>query len=66
VAKHSWNFEDAEYLERCWLLLADIYIQGKSCSHMSIFDQYSKTPFPKKEKSCSLRVITRDGAKIGL
>ena len=27
VAKHSWNFEDAEYLERCWLLLADIYIQ---------------------------------------
>jgi hypothetical protein len=29
VAKHSWNFEDAEYLERCWLLLADIYIQGQ-------------------------------------
>ena len=28
VAKHSWNFEDAEHLERCWLLLADIYIQG--------------------------------------
>jgi tetratricopeptide repeat protein 21B len=28
VAKHSWNFEDAEYLERCWLLLADIYIQA--------------------------------------
>ena len=28
VAKHSWNFEDAEQLERCWLLLADIYIQG--------------------------------------
>ncbi len=28
MAKHSWNFEDAEYLERCWLLLADIYIQG--------------------------------------
>ena len=28
VAKHSWNFEDAEYLERCWLLLADVYIQG--------------------------------------
>ncbi len=27
VAKHSWNFEDAEQLERCWLLLADIYIQ---------------------------------------
>lgn len=28
VAKHSWNFEDAEQLEKCWLLLADIYIQG--------------------------------------
>ena len=28
VAKYSWNFEDAEHLERCWLLLADIYIQG--------------------------------------
>jgi len=28
VSKYSWNFEDAEYLERCWLLLADIYIQG--------------------------------------
>ena len=28
VSKHSWNFEDAEHLERCWLLLADIYIQG--------------------------------------
>ena len=27
VAKYSWNFEDAEHLERCWLLLADIYIQ---------------------------------------
>jgi len=23
-----WNFEDAEYLERRWLLLADIYIQN--------------------------------------
>ena len=27
VAKHTWNFEDAEHLERNWLLLADIYIQ---------------------------------------
>lgn len=25
VAKNSWNFEDADYLERCWLLLADYY-----------------------------------------
>lgn len=31
VAKNSWTFEDAEYLERCWLLLADLYISsGKS------------------------------------
>jgi len=28
VAKNVWNLEDAEYLERCWLLLADIYIQN--------------------------------------
>ncbi|XP_050699357.1 tetratricopeptide repeat protein 21B-like [Eriocheir sinensis] len=27
LAKAMWNFEDAEYLERCWLLLADIYVQ---------------------------------------
>lgn len=23
-----WTFHDAEYLERCWLLLADYYIQS--------------------------------------
>lgn len=28
VNKAAWNFEDAEYLERCWLLLADYYIQS--------------------------------------
>ena len=28
VAKATWTFEDAEYLERCWLLLADYYIQS--------------------------------------
>ncbi|KAJ8866732.1 hypothetical protein PR048_032593 [Dryococelus australis] len=28
VAKSAWSFEDAEYLERCWLLLADIYMQN--------------------------------------
>ena len=27
-AKNVWNFEDVEYLEWCWLLLADIYIQN--------------------------------------
>jgi tetratricopeptide repeat protein 21B len=31
INKNEWTFEEAEYLERCWLLLADIYIQaGKS------------------------------------
>lgn len=28
VAKNAWTFEDAEYLERCWLILADLYIQA--------------------------------------
>ncbi|XP_066149408.1 tetratricopeptide repeat protein 21B-like [Euwallacea fornicatus] len=28
VARNSWNFEDAQYLERCWLLLADQYLQS--------------------------------------
>ncbi|XP_068223465.1 tetratricopeptide repeat protein 21B-like [Palaemon carinicauda] len=27
LGKALWNFEDAEYLERSWLLLADIYVQ---------------------------------------
>ena len=27
VCKNVWTFEDAEYLERCWLLLAEIYVQ---------------------------------------
>ncbi|KAK3857879.1 hypothetical protein Pcinc_020970 [Petrolisthes cinctipes] len=28
LSKAVWNFEDAEYLERCWLLLGDIYVQN--------------------------------------
>lgn len=28
VASNEWTFEDGEYLERCWLLLADLYIQS--------------------------------------
>lgn len=28
VVKTIWTFEDAEYLERCWLLLADYYLQS--------------------------------------
>ncbi|WKY02043.1 hypothetical protein Q1695_015787 [Nippostrongylus brasiliensis] len=31
VLGHPWSLEDADYLEKCWLLLADLYInQGKS------------------------------------
>uniref|UniRef100_A0A182SMF2 Tetratricopeptide repeat protein 21B n=1 Tax=Anopheles maculatus TaxID=74869 RepID=A0A182SMF2_9DIPT len=28
VAKNVWTFEEAEYLEKCWLLLADLYNQA--------------------------------------
>ncbi|KAJ8668598.1 hypothetical protein QAD02_010261 [Eretmocerus hayati] len=28
VSKNTWTFEDAEYLERCWLLLAEIHVQS--------------------------------------
>nr|XP_022900469.1 tetratricopeptide repeat protein 21B-like [Onthophagus taurus]XP_022900470.1 tetratricopeptide repeat protein 21B-like [Onthophagus taurus]XP_022900471.1 tetratricopeptide repeat protein 21B-like [Onthophagus taurus] len=28
VMKSVWSFEDAEYLERCWLLLADYYMKS--------------------------------------
>lgn len=28
VARSNWTFEDAEYLERSWLILADIYVQN--------------------------------------
>lgn len=28
IAKTAWQFEEAEYLERCWLLLADHYVQS--------------------------------------
>ncbi|KAI6188453.1 Tetratricopeptide repeat protein 21B [Aphelenchoides besseyi] len=31
VLSHPWNLEDADYLQQCWLLLADMYInQGKN------------------------------------
>ena len=31
VLTHTWNLEEADYLQQCWLLLADIYInQGKN------------------------------------
>ncbi|KAG5681783.1 hypothetical protein PVAND_011191 [Polypedilum vanderplanki] len=28
ISKNVWTFEDAEYLEKSWLLLSDIYIQA--------------------------------------
>lgn len=28
IARAAWNFEEAEYLERSWLLLADIYVNA--------------------------------------
>lgn len=28
VARNNWTFEDAEYLERSWLILADLYLQA--------------------------------------
>lgn len=28
ISKNLWTFEDAEYLEKSWLLLSDIYIQA--------------------------------------
>lgn len=28
VVKTVWSFDEAEYLERCWLLLADYYMQS--------------------------------------
>lgn len=28
ITKAMWSIDEAEYLERCWLLLADIHIQG--------------------------------------
>ncbi|XP_055585953.1 tetratricopeptide repeat protein 21B-like [Uranotaenia lowii] len=28
IAKNSWTFEEADYLEKSWLLLADLYLQA--------------------------------------
>lgn len=28
IAKTAWQFEEAEYLERCWLMLTDHYVQS--------------------------------------
>lgn len=40
VATRRWTFEDAEYLERCWLLLADLYLQaGKTDMVIELLDR---------------------------
>ncbi|GFY70133.1 tetratricopeptide repeat protein 21B [Trichonephila inaurata madagascariensis] len=40
IAKTTWNFSDAEYLEKAWLLLADIYIKaGKFPSASEMLDK---------------------------
>ena len=37
VISYPWNIEEADYLQQCWLLLADIYInQGKTDQAMGI------------------------------
>ncbi len=28
IAKTAWQFEEAEYLERCWIMLAEHYVQS--------------------------------------
>ncbi|XP_030747713.1 tetratricopeptide repeat protein 21B-like [Sitophilus oryzae] len=35
VVKNPWTFEDADYLERCWLLLADLYVQSNKLDSAS-------------------------------
>ncbi|XP_035206957.1 tetratricopeptide repeat protein 21B-like, partial [Stegodyphus dumicola] len=40
ISKTAWNFSDAEYLEKAWLLLADIYIKaGKFPSASEMLDK---------------------------
>ncbi|GIX87202.1 tetratricopeptide repeat protein 21B [Caerostris extrusa] len=40
IAKTTWNFSDAEYLEKAWLLLGDIYIKaGKFPSASEMLDK---------------------------
>lgn len=37
IAKATWLVEEAEYLERCWLLLADLHVQsGKNESAVEL------------------------------
>lgn len=56
VAKHSWNFEDAEYLERCWLLLADIYIQGEYTQSVNPYILHTRDILLRNIQSSDKRV----------
>ncbi|XP_055385031.1 tetratricopeptide repeat protein 21B-like [Condylostylus longicornis] len=49
IAKNTWNFEEAEYLERCWLILADLYIQANKYDIAQEFLQ----KVLKHNKSCA-------------
>ncbi|KAM3724846.1 Tetratricopeptide repeat protein 21B [Dirofilaria immitis] len=35
ILSHTWTLEDADYLEKCWLLLVDIYINQNKNSRAS-------------------------------
>lgn len=49
VARNTWSFEDAEYLEKCWLMLAHIYIQAnKNDMAMDLLDKVTT-----HNKSCA-------------
>lgn len=49
VAQRRWSFEYAEYLERCWLLLADLNLQAnKTDLALDLLDKVIK-----HNKSCS-------------
>lgn len=37
VNTKDWNFDDANYLEKCWLLLADIYISQNKNEQAIVF-----------------------------
>ncbi|CAI4231394.1 unnamed protein product [Auanema sp. JU1783] len=50
IVNHPWSLEDADYLEKCWLLLADIYIMQNKPEQTS---NILKTVLSKNK--CSLK-----------
>lgn len=59
--KNLWNFEDAEYLEKCWLVLANIYIQANKYDIASDLLQktlkYNKSCFKAYEVSITINYL---------